>query len=127
LAPALPVSALANAFAVAIDVRESAQHEVLELRAERLRDARTHGVRSPARQLGDGVGEVVDDVGVVAGAPAIVSAPLSPSRMLAPALPVSVLASVLPVPLMLATPVSTSARRLAASVKVTLAFTVSVP
>ncbi|CAF0856079.1 unnamed protein product [Rotaria sp. Silwood1] len=60
--------AVGQLVAGAVDIGAARQHQVLDVGAERERDAAAHGIRALAGCLGDGVTGVVDDVDVVAGA-----------------------------------------------------------
>ena len=76
----------------AVDVGAAGQGQVLDVGAERVADRRLHRVGALVERFRHHVAGVVDDVGVVAGAADIVSAPAPPSRMLLPLLPVMTLA-----------------------------------
>ena len=77
------------AVAGAVDVAAAGEGQVLDVGAERVGDRRLHRVGALVGRFRDHVAGVVDDVGVVAGAAVIVSAPAPPSRVLLPLLPVS--------------------------------------
>ena len=56
--------------------------QILDIGAERVaRQVRLESVRPAAGVLGDNIARVVDDVGVVAGPPIMVSAPVLPSSV----------------------------------------------
>ena len=66
-----------------------------------------HTVSVPAAAFSDDrVAGIIDEVGIVAAPPVMVSAPAPPSSTLLPALPVMTLFRLLPMPLMLPLPVS---------------------